>query len=175
MCWSWLIELDKSRTILYMKPTCTRNHRINQVLHKRLDWKCKQCFRDQNSVKQKTTGNRYTGNRPTLSAKKYRRTYTCWNPQSIIYLLKIIIDNNSNVENSNDDNVNNNNNNKIIMLRTSERITVYMYKSPELCWSVNTFSTVRRKSNNICGNVYQNTINDDDSQTSFSPIIFLWG
>ena len=37
----------------------------------------------------------------------------------------------------------------IIMLRTSERITVYMYKSPELCWSVNTFSTVRGKSNNI--------------------------
>ena len=69
-----------------MKPTCTRNHRINQLLHKRLDWKCKQCFRDQNSVKQKTTGNRYTGK-------------------------KIIIDNNSNVENSNDDNVNNNNNN----------------------------------------------------------------
>ena len=61
----------------------------------------------------------------------------------------------------------------IIMLRTSERITVYMYKSPELCWSVNTFSTVRGKSNNIYGNVYQNTINDDDSQTSFSPIIFL--
>ena len=94
-----------------MKPTCTRNHRINQLLHKRLDWKCKQCFRDQNSVKQKTTGNRYTGNRPTLSAKKYRRTCTCWNPQSIISLLKIIIDNNSNVENSNDDNVNNDNNN----------------------------------------------------------------
>ena len=111
MCWSWLIELDKSRTILYMKPTCTRNHRIDQLLHKRLDWKCKQCFRDKNSVEQKTTGNRCTGNRPTLSAKKYRRTCTCWNPQSIIYLLKIIIDNNSNVENSNDDNVNNNNNN----------------------------------------------------------------
>ena len=34
------------------------------------------------------------------------------------------------------------------MLRTSERITVYMYmlyKSPDLCWSVNTFSTVRGK------------------------------
>lgn len=64
----------------------------------------------------------------------------------------------------------------IIMLRTSERITVYMYvlyKSPELCWSVNTFSTVRGKSNNIYGNLYQNTINDDDSQTSFSAIIFL--
>ena len=74
------------------------SNKINQLLHKRLDWKCKQCFRDQNSVKQKTTGNRYTGNRPTLSAKKYR-TCTCWNPQSIIYFLKIIIDNNSNVEN----------------------------------------------------------------------------
>ena len=37
----------------------------------------------------------------------------------------------------------------IIMLRTSERITVYMYKSPESCWSVNTFSTVRGKSDNI--------------------------
>ena len=63
------------------------------------------------------------------------------------------------------------------MLRTSERITVYMYmlyKSPDLCWSVNTFSTVRGKKK-IYANVYQNTINDDDSQTSSSPIIFSEG
>ena len=41
-----------------MKPT--QNHRMDQLLHKKLDWKCKQCFRDQNSVKTKTTGNRCT-------------------------------------------------------------------------------------------------------------------
>ena len=41
-----------------MKPT--QNHRMDQLLHKTLDWKCKQCFRDQNSVKPKTTGNQCT-------------------------------------------------------------------------------------------------------------------
>ena len=41
-----------------MKPT--ENHQMDQLLHKTLDWKCKQCFRDQNSVKPKTTGNRCT-------------------------------------------------------------------------------------------------------------------
>ena len=41
-----------------MKPT--QNHRMDQPLHKTLDWKCKQYFRDQISVKPKTTGNRCT-------------------------------------------------------------------------------------------------------------------
>ena len=41
-----------------MKPT--QNYRMDQLLHKTLDWKCKQCFQDQNSVKPKTTGNRCT-------------------------------------------------------------------------------------------------------------------
>ena len=35
-----------------MKPT--QNHRMDQLLHKTLAWKCKQCFRDQNSVVSKT-------------------------------------------------------------------------------------------------------------------------
>ena len=38
----------------------SQNHLMDQLLHKTLDWKCKQCFRDQNSVKPKTTGNRCT-------------------------------------------------------------------------------------------------------------------
>ena len=58
MCRSWLVKLDKSRavilaeqkwTIVYVKPT--RNHQMDQLPHKTLGWKCKQCFWDQNSVK----------------------------------------------------------------------------------------------------------------------------
>ena len=41
-----------------MKPT--QNHRMDQLRHKTPDWKCEQCFRHQNSVKPKTTGNRCT-------------------------------------------------------------------------------------------------------------------
>ena len=45
----------------------------------------------------------------------------------------------------------------------------------EWCWSVNTFSTVRGKTNRIIYvNVYRNTINDGDSQTSLS-LIFSQG
>lgn len=41
----------------------------------------------------------------------------------------------------------------------------------EWCWSVNTFSTVRGKTNRIIYvNVYRNTINDGDPQTSLSLI-----
>ena len=50
--------------IFYVKPT--QKHRMDQVLHKTLDWKCKQCFQDKNFVKPKTTGNQCTENRPTL-------------------------------------------------------------------------------------------------------------
>ena len=45
----------------------------------------------------------------------------------------------------------------------------------EWCWSVNTFSTVRGKTNRIIYvSVYRNTINDGDSQTSLS-LIFSQG
>ena len=45
----------------------------------------------------------------------------------------------------------------------------------EWCWSVNTFSTVRGKTNRIIYvNVYRNTNNDGDSQTSLS-LIFSQG
>ena len=44
-----------------MKPT--RNHRMDQVLQKSIDWNCKQYFWDQHSVKPKTKGNQCTGNR----------------------------------------------------------------------------------------------------------------
>ena len=38
------------------------------------------------------------------------------------------------------------------------------------CWSVDTFSTVKRKNNEIiCTNVYRNTIYVGMTQTSFSP------
>ena len=41
----------------------------------------------------------------------------------------------------------------------------------EWCWSVNTFSTVRGKTNRIIYvNVYRNTINDGDSKMSLSLI-----
>ena len=67
-----LIELAKSnaiviscwrevKDILYVKST--RNHPIDQLLHKTFEWKCKQCFGDQNSIQPKTTGNRCTINR----------------------------------------------------------------------------------------------------------------
>ena len=45
----------------------------------------------------------------------------------------------------------------------------------EWCWSVNTLSTVRGKTNRIIYvSVYRNTINDGDSQTSLS-LIFSQG
>ena len=46
--------------MFHQKPT--RNHRMDQLLHKTFDWKCRRCFRDQNSVKPITIGNRCTGN-----------------------------------------------------------------------------------------------------------------
>ena len=49
-----------------MKPT--QNHRMDQLLHNKLD--CKQCFRDQNSVKPKTTGNRCTVTERLYQLKK---------------------------------------------------------------------------------------------------------
>ena len=54
-----------------MKPT--QNHRMDQLLHKTLDWKCKQCFRDQNSVKPKTTGNRCTVTDRLYELKKNKK------------------------------------------------------------------------------------------------------
>ena len=38
--------------------TCTYSKSSNGSTHKTFDFKCRQCFRDQNSVKPKTTGNR---------------------------------------------------------------------------------------------------------------------
>ena len=51
-----------------------------------------------------------------------------------------------------------------------------LQKSPESCWSVNTFSAVREKGkkNNLC-KCDRNTINDGDSQTSFLLIFFSEG
>ena len=56
--------LLKGSDDLYVKPT--QKHRMDQLLHKTLDWKCKQCFQDKNFVKPKTTGNQCTENRTTL-------------------------------------------------------------------------------------------------------------
>ena len=51
-----------------------------------------------------------------------------------------------------------------------------LYKSPESCWSVNTFSSVRWKTKKIIyANVFWNTINYGDSQTSLSPIFLRGG
>ena len=54
-----------------------------------------------------------------------------------------------------------------------EIVTAYaLYRSPELCWFDNTFSTVRGKAKKpIYLNVYWNTINNRDSQI-FVPQFF---
>ena len=52
-----------------------------------------------------------------------------------------------------------------------ENHCVRALKESESCWSVNTFSTVRERTKNIIyANVYWNSINDGDSQTSPLPI-----
>ena len=58
-----------------------------------------------------------------------------------------------------------------------EIVTAYaLYRSPELCWFDNTFSTVRGKAKKtIYLNVYWNTINNRDSQIFVPPIFFKGG
>ena len=59
--------------------------------------------------------------------------------------------------------------------KQEERGNTGKKEQQEWCWSVNTFSTVRGKTNRIIYvSVYRNTINDGDSQTSLS-LIFSQG
>ena len=58
MCWSWFVENKGKSNNPYVEPTW--NHRMDQLLHKMLDWKWKQYFWDKTSFKPKTTGNRCT-------------------------------------------------------------------------------------------------------------------
>lgn len=66
-------SLDKSRAIISclgevhypLRETYSKSS-VDKLLHKTLDWKCKQGFLGQTSFKPKTTGNRGLRNRPTI-------------------------------------------------------------------------------------------------------------
>ena len=78
-----------------------------------------------------------------------------------------MLENNNNVENNNNNNVEDIRENNCVHVRAVQESRVVL-----VCQHL--FNCPRGKKN-IYANVYQNTINDDDSQTSFSPIIFSEG
>ena len=79
--------------IFYVKPT--QKHRMDQLLHKTLDWKCKQCFQDKNFVKPKTRETDAQKTERLYELRKDRRTCTYENPpkHNILVIKKRVLAN----------------------------------------------------------------------------------